>query len=184
MKARKFIAVAASVLMLSACGAPAPKSTPQAGPPLNLNDPGAVARASSVQRDEYGKTTIYRGPNAAKKQLDQLFIRARKTDFGSVDYQIYVAINYNGVWRFYNWAYDTNGKTLDIMLLSRNLDQCKGNDCEQNEHLSIDVTRKYLEENMHSGLRFWVSAKEEVKEVFFIPPGYIKAFLSLSDKSH
>lgn len=171
--------------MLSACGAPAPKLPPQGlTPSLNLNDPQAVAGASSIERDELGTTTIYRGPNAAKKHLDQLFIRARRTDAGSVSYQIYVVINYIGVWRFYNWAYDTNGNTLDLMLLSRNLDQCRSSDCAQNEHLSIDVTREYLEEHKQSGVRFWLSAKEEITEVLFIPPGYIKAFLSLPDKSH
>lgn len=184
MKVRKFIAVAASIFTLSACGTP-PKPAPQAVTPakFNFNDPGDVAAASSVKLDEYGTSTIYRGPNVASKPGDQLFIRAQKTDAGAVTYQIYFVINYSGVWRFYNWAYDTNGNTLNLMLVSRNLAPCQSNNCSHNEHLSIDVTPKYLEENRHLGLHFWVSGKAADEEVLFIPAGYIKAFLSLSDQS-
>lgn len=184
MEAQKIMAVAASILMLAACSSPGPAPAPQAVTPpgLNLNNAQDVAGASVVQRDEYGTTTIYRGPNLASKAQDQLFILARKTDAGSVTYQIYIAISYSGVWRFYNWAYDDDGKTLDLTLLSRNLAQCQNNDCMHNEHVSVDMTRRYLEEHIQSGLRFWLSGKAG-KEEFFIPPGYIKAFLPLSDTS-
>lgn len=188
MDARKIIAVTACIFVLSACGAPPQKPTPApqpVAPPkkLNLNDPQDVAGASSVQRDEYKKTNIYRGPNIAEKSPDQLFIRAWKADTGNVTYQIDIAISYSGVWRFYNHAYDVNGNALDLMLLTRNLSQCQSNDCSHNEHISIDVTQKHLQEYKNTGLRFWVSGKVG-KEAFFIPAGYIKAFLSLSDTSH
>ena len=146
-----------------------------------MNESEDVAKASTVKREEYNKATIYKGPNVASKPSDQLYIRAAKTDFGRVDYQIFAVINYRGTWRFYNWAYDADGNSLDLAVMTRNLDQCKSNDCAHNEDLVISVTKKYREGNMDSGLRFWVSAKKEgVKEEFYIPSGYIKAFLSLS----
>jgi len=187
MEAQKIIALAASVLMLSACGAPAPKPTPPApkavAPQLNLNDAQDVAGASSVQRDDYAKTTTYRGPNLASKPQDQLFVQARKTDAGSITYQIFVKINYSGVWRFYNQAYDPEGNALYTTLLSRNLAQCQDNDCVHSERLSVDVTRNYLQEHLQSGLRFSMRGKAD-EEIFFIPSGYIKAFLSLAETSH
>lgn len=186
MKARKIIALTVSVLMLSACGTPPPKPAPQAATPpppkLNLDDSAAVAGASIVQRDEYMKTTLYTGPNIAEKNKDQLFIRAKKSDIGGVTYQIYVKINYSGVWRFYNQAYDAKGNALYTTLLSRNLAQCQNNDCSHNEQVSIEVTRMHLEDNMQGGLRFKVRGKAG-EEAFFIPSGYIKAFLSLSGES-
>lgn len=186
MKARKFMAVAASVLMLMACSAPPPKPAPVpqvvVQPKLNMNDSQDVAGASSVQRDEYKKITIYRGPNIANKQPDQLYIVATKTDFGGISYQIFAIINYSGAWRFYNNAHDTKGNSLDITLMTRHLDKCTRNDCAHSEDIVINVTKKYLEEYMQSGLRIRVSAKAGEDEVFIIPPGYIKAFLSLSEK--
>lgn len=181
METRKILGVAASVLMLGACGTSAEKGTSEAvAPPPNMNDPGDVAAATNVQRDEYGTSTIYKGPNIAIKPQDHLFIRATKADAGSVSYQIYVSVNYTGVWRFYNWAYDADGSTLDLTLYSRNFADCTRNDCAHNEHMGVDVKREYLAQHVQSGLRFWLSGKAG-KEAFFIPSGYIKAFLSLSN---
>lgn len=185
MKARKIIAVSASVLMLLACSAPPPKPVPppQVAPlKLDMNDAQTVAGASIVKRDEYKNATYYKGPNLASKQPDQLFISAWKTDAGSVTYQIYVIINYSGAWRFYNEAKDTKGNVMDITLMTRNLAKCTRNDCLHNEHLVIDVTQKFLEENKQNGLRFKLSGKAGGDEVLFIPSGYIKTFLTLPYK--
>lgn len=185
MKAQKSIAVAATVLMLSACSAPPPKPTPipaprvVAPPKLDLNDTQAVAGAFSVQRDQYNIATHYVGPNIAEKYPDQLFIRASKSDIGRVTYKIHVKINYSGAWRFYNTVKDSNSNILDLAVMTRQLDHCQRNDCKHSERLEVDVTQKYLEENVQSGLRFRVNAKTGEEEEFFIPPGYIKAFLSL-----
>ena len=186
MKVQKLIAVAASILMLSACGSQdrkdALQSMPQP-PKLDLDDPLSVAKATKVQRGESNLSTIYKGPNIASNTQDQLYIRALKSDAGSITYEIYIVINYTGVWRFYNLAYDSYGKTIVLTNMTRDIEECKRTDCPQQEFIILDVTRKYLEENMQSGLRFWVSAKKEkTKELLFIPSGYILAFLSLAEK--
>jgi hypothetical protein len=179
--------VAASILMLSACSTTADqKDVQQIMPPqkLDLDDPLSVAKATKVQRGESNFATIYKGPNVASNPQDQLYIRALKSDAGNITYEIYVVINYTGYWRFYNLAYDTYGNILDLTVMTRDIDECKRIDCVQQELLIVDVTRKYLEENMQGGLRFWLSAKKEkTREVLFIPSGYIMAFLSLADKS-
>lgn len=186
LKVQKFIAVAASVLMLSACGSPAQKDALQTlpqPPKLDLDDPVSVAKATKVQRGESNLTTIYKGPNVAGNPRDQLYIRALKSFSGSITYEIYVVINYTGYWRFYNFAHDTYGNPMDLTIMTRDINECKRIDCVQQELLVVDVTRKYLEENMQGGLRFWLSAKQEkTKEELFIPPGYIMAFLSLAEK--
>jgi len=186
MKVQKFIAVAASILMLSACGSPAQKDALQTMPQpqkLDLDDPLSVAKATKVERGESDLATIYKGPNIASNPQDQLYIRALKSFTGSITYEIYVVINYTGYWRFYNLAYDTYGNILDLTVMDRDIDECKRIDCIQQELLIVEVTRKYLEEHMQGGLRFWVSAKKEkTKEVLFIPAGYVIAFLSLAGK--
>jgi hypothetical protein len=185
LKAQESIAVAATVLMLSACSAPPPKPMPIPAPRvvaqanLDLSDTQAVADAFSVQRDEHNIATHYVGPNIAEKYPDQLFIRASKSDIGRITYKIHVKINYGGPWRFYNEVKDSKGNILELGVMTRQLDQCQRNDCKHSERLEVDVTQKYLEENLQSGLRFRVNAKTGEEEEFFIPPGYIKAFLSL-----
>jgi len=186
LKVQKFIAVAASILMLSACGTPAQKDALQTmsqAQKLDPDDPLSVAKATKVQRGESNLATIYKGPNVASNPQDQLYIRALKSDAGNISYEIYVVINYTGYWRFYNLAYDTYGNILNVTVMNRDIDECKRVDCVQQELVIVDVTRKYLEENMQGGLRFWLSAKKEkTREVLFIPSGYILAFLSLAGK--
>jgi len=187
LKSWKYIALAANILVLSACGTTAVENDAQqtkSSQKLDLDDPLSVAEATVVQRGDSNLTTIYKGPNVAGNPRDQLFIRALKTDAGNITYQIYIVINYTGVWRFYNWAYDTKGSTLLLTNMTRDIEECKRVDCSQQEFVILDVTRKYLEDQMQSGLRFWLNAKKEkTEEVYFIPSGYIIAFLSLADKS-
>lgn len=184
MKVHRIIAVTVSVLILSACGAPAPRPTPQAvapapKPKLDLNDQQAVTAVITIQRDDFKKITNYKGPNAADNYGDQVFLRAWKSDAGSITYQIYVMDYYSGEWRFYHSAHDSNGASLDTTLISRDVDSCNRYGCSHNEHLGLNVTRGYLEKNQQSGIRFKVSGKAG-EEIFSIPSGYIKAFLSVA----
>lgn len=169
MKTRNFFVAVVSAIALAACV-----------PRLNFNDPQAVAGAISVQHDDFKKVTNYQGPNASSNFFGTLFIRAWKTDATeSIRYQIYVMDYYDGDWRFYNSAYDSNGNNLDTTLISRDVGSCSRYGCSHYEHLGLNVTREYLENNQESGIRFKVSGKAG-EEVFFIPPAYIKAFLSVA----
>ena len=178
MEARKIFAVAASIFILSACGTPKPPP-PQAAPPrFNLNDDLDVASAILIQRDEYKKSTHYIGPNAADRPSDKMYLHAWKRDHGKAVYQIYVMIGYTGEWRLFNWAYDPYGVTLDTTLLTRNLQDCKTPGCAHDERIGLDVTASYLNANRQKGIRFWVSGKAGEDIPFFIPGGYVRAFLS------
>ncbi|WP_162860593.1 hypothetical protein [Pseudothauera hydrothermalis] len=162
----------ATAIALSACIAPAPR--------VNLNDSQAVAGAISVQRDDFKKVTKYEGPNAADNVFDKLFIRAWKIDgTEDVGYQIYVMDYYNGDWRFYNSAYDSNGNSLKTTLISRDVGSCNRYGCSHYEHVGLNVSREYLAKNQDSSIRFKISGKAG-EEVFFIPGAYIKAFLSVA----
>ena len=172
MKRRQSIATVVSVLILSACAS-------YLAPHTNPNDPQAVVRAISVKRDDFKKITNYTGPNAASFS-DALFIRAVKTDAGSMTYQIYVMHTYSGEWRFYNSTYDSKGTPLDTTLISRDVITCAGSyGCTHQEHLGLNVSREYLEQNQQLGIRFKVSGRAG-EEVFFIPPAYIRAFLAVA----
>lgn len=170
MKKGSIVLVIATALMLSACVAPPPR--------LNTSDPQAVSSAISVQRDDFKKVTNYKGPNTSSDIFDQVFIRAWKSDAtGTTDYQIYVADYYSGDWRFYNSAFDSNGNNLDVTVISRDVDSCSRYGCSHTEHIGLNITRGYLEKNQEVGIRFKLSGKAG-EEIFYIPAGYIKAFLA------
>ncbi len=171
MRNRAVFSLMAITCALSAC-----VTTPR----LDTSDPQAVSSAISVQRDDFKKITNYKGPNASPNIFDRLFLRAWKTDeTGSINYQIYVMDYYDGDWRFYNSAYDSNGNRLDTTIISRDVGSCSRYGCSHYEHLGLNVSREYLEKNQESGIRFKLSGKAG-EEVFFIAGGYIKAFLSVA----
>ncbi|MDO8723949.1 MAG: hypothetical protein Q7J31_17230 [Syntrophales bacterium] len=170
MNALKMFAVVTSLLILSSCGAGR----------VNPNDAQAVKGGISVEHDDFKKITSYTGPNVGEKP-DRLFIRAWKSDAtGSIDYQIYVMDSYFYAWRFYDSAYDSNGNSLKTTLISRKFYHDFAKVGIYEEDLGLEVTREYLEKNQESGIRFQISGKAGKKEVFSIPPAYIKAFLSVA----
>ncbi|MBP6279882.1 MAG: hypothetical protein KA388_09000 [Rhodocyclaceae bacterium] len=171
MKRQQRIATVVSAYILSACAA-------MLAPDTNPNDPQAVLRAIGVKRDEFEKVTNYIGPNAANKP-DSLFIRAVKTDAGRMTYQIYVMDQYDGEWRFYNSAFDSNGTKLNTTQISRDVIACGSSSCIQQEHLGLNVSREYLEKAQQLGIRFKVSGRAG-EEIFFIPSAYIRAFLAVA----
>lgn len=144
-------------------------------PDTNPNDPQSVTRAIRVERDEFKKITRYTGPNASDYP-NVVFIRATKPDNEGISYQIYVRDQYDGGWRYYNSAYDSNGTRLDTTVIDREVLTCKGH-CVYWEHLGLNVSRDYLEKNQQRGIRFKISGKGG-EEVYFVPSAYISAVLS------
>jgi hypothetical protein len=127
------------------------------------------------------KVTKYEGPNTATDGNDNVFLRAIKPDGAKAEYLIYVAdyYTYTNNWRFYHSAYDSNGNSLKVNVILREVKSCNSTWCSYIEHLGLDVSRDYLEKNQETGIRFKIVGKAG-EEVFFIPSGYIKAFLAVT----
>ena len=171
MKFLKLLGSLSAVALLSACVAITQK--------LNVYDTQAVANAVSVKRDGFQKTVDYNGPNIAPGVGGILKIRAWKFEKTSeVEFQIYVADYYDGKWRFYDSAYDSNGERLDVVLISRNVDSCRRYGCSYTEHVGLNITKEYLERNKNSGINFKLTGKAG-EAVFLIPGTYVQAILSV-----
>jgi hypothetical protein len=168
IKFSRILSISVGALALAACIPMTPR--------LNPSDSQAVASAINIQHDNFKKTTNYTGPNAASDLLDAVFIRAWKTDGAKMSYQIYVKDYYNGEWRFYNSAYDSDGNSLNTTVISRDVSSCSRYGCSHEEHIGLNVTREYLEKKRDTGINFKVSGKAG-EEIFYIPSGYIRAFL-------
>jgi hypothetical protein len=198
LNAWKIIKTIAIALSLTACVAPSVHKPPQEeapAPKLNLNDFQAVAKAISVERDDFKKINIYMGPAITETKYNSknlvaslgamdsvVLISALKyDDAGKVSYQIYVSDYYGGVMNFYNSAYDSNGNRLHTTLINKKIHKAEYIS-QNNETLVLDVTREYLEKNQESGIRFKLSGKNG-DAIFSIPAGYIKGFLSVVEPS-
>ncbi len=163
--------------MLAGCAEPELRVVPR--PKVNWNDVQSIASAISVQRDDLKKITNFKGPSCSSSILDTVLLRAWKSDEdGRTSYQIYVIDYYHGAWRFYDTASDSKGNNLDIKLNSRDVSSCDYFTCAHQEHLGINVSREYLEENQENGIVFSLKGKGR-EETFIIPSTYIKAFLSV-----
>jgi len=179
MKTPTLLIIVGISLILSAC------SPTNRIAKINMDDQGSVIKNIKVEYDNFKKTTNITAPNITKKKWgqvrrDQLFLRAFKNDkTKNILYQIYVADYYEGDWRFYNSAHDSNGNRLNLTKIDRKTISCTVDVCSHKEHIALNVTIKYLEANSNSGISFKVSGKAG-EEVFFIPSAYIKAFLSVA----
>jgi hypothetical protein len=170
MPKKSIIGAFAAALALALVGCAAPR------PPVDYSDPAQVSARIKMERDDFKKLTNISAPSVAPHVLDALFLRAWKFDSGSTNYQIYVRSYYSGEWRFYNSAYDSNGVRMDVVPISRDVGTCGRYGCSHEEHLGLNVTRAYLESHKSDGIRFKVSGKAG-EEIFFVPGGYIQAFL-------
>lgn len=146
-------------------------------PKVNFDDAAAVTQAVDVKRDDFKKSTTYRGPYIQGKQSDTVYLRATKFDINnSVLYQIYAVDFYYGDWRFLDNTYDVDGNALKTLVIDRKVHSCAGGSCLKGEHVGVEVTRDYLEKNIAQGIRIKISGKGG-EEIFSIPGPYVKGFL-------
>lgn len=167
----KIILVVTAILFLSGCVANKPK--------VNTNDPNQVSQNVRTEYDKFQKTTSFVGIDLADSTtaIDDVRLRAWKTeDPTTYLYQIYIEDKYDGAWRFYDEAYDSNGKELSVVRIDRRTRYCSGDRCARAEKVGIIVSRTYLEANSRSGISIKLVGKRG-EEIFFLPGGYIEGFL-------
>ncbi|MEG0082640.1 MAG: hypothetical protein RR775_12170 [Massilia sp.] len=179
MKTTVVLGLLVSVLLVGCSVQPQQAAVPT----VNWDDPAQIALRTEVKHDEFKKVTEYRTPSVVRELWGgDIFIRGWKND-GETEtkIQIYVIDNYAGEWRFYNSAYDSNGNKLSFQSIDRSVLSCRRG-CTYSEHLAINVSKKYLQDNGSDGIRFKISGKagETVK---FVPAAFIKGFLSSIDKT-
>lgn len=148
----------------------------------NLPIPQKSEPTVVVERDDFKKLTRFVAPNCAVSP-DSVFLRAwRKDEADLIAYQIYIKDYYRGAWRFYNNAYDSEGTPLDVTLISRDVVSCRGPNCSFEEHLGLNVSRKYLETHEQAGIQLKIYGKAG-QETFVLPGGYISDFLDRIDET-
>ncbi len=179
MRYSKFCLLTTLIFLLSACSATAQKTS------LNLDDPMAIYKAMSVKHDNFKKIINYEGPNIANNPRDLLFIRAwnyQKTN--NLKFQIYVADSYEGNWRFYNSADDSDGNSLEIVQISRDVGSCRrigySHFCLHTESVGVNISRDYLKNTQDTGINFKLSGKAG-ERTLFLPGSYVKAMLLIDE---
>ena len=136
-----------------------------------------VADRITKTYDEFKKITEYKGPDLAEGSNDYVFLRAFAGDTPPLTvYQIYISDSYGGSWKFYTYAYDSNGKKMTFKSLGRKPVGCSAMGCILREDFTLTVSRSYLQAHTQSGIRFKAGGKAD-SQVFSIPGSYIAAFL-------
>lgn len=166
--------VITAALMLAACATTHP----------DWSNPGSAAAGTTVERDDFKKVTSWVGPNCASARWDYVVLRAFREAGGAAAYQIYVMDYYDdGAWRFYDQAYDSQGRKMDLSVLARDVGHCSGTGagCSHFETIGLRVTREYLEAAASTGIHFQVEGRRG-KAQFVVPAGYVQGFLQVAAK--
>lgn len=167
---KRTVVIGAATAMLMGCAVrqvvpPAPKT------------PEDWARGVRSERDDYRKVTTYRGQQL-ERDGSVVFLRAHQLDAAPKPaIQIYVAAYYGGGWRFYDSAFDREGKVLPVTVINREVSGCSRYGCGHIEHIGLAVDDAYLASRQGSGIDFQLSGKGG-KDQFYLPGGYIEAFLA------
>ena len=118
-------------------------------PPMNWNDPQEIASKINVEYDNFKKVTKFTGPYVVLEWSSYILIRAQKHDNDNeLTYQIYVKHRYSGDWRYYDSAYDSDGNSIDVTLISRKVDSCYDWGCFLEEHIGLNIDKDYLEKHI------------------------------------
>jgi hypothetical protein len=185
MKIQHYILIAILTALMG-CVAQPKKQSIAPRPTIDWNNPIETTNRVRVKIDEFTKNTKYVGPNIAiHRGLDHspfgtqdLFIRAWITkDDKKPTFQIYVH-SLAGDWRHFTSAYDSDGNSLDVTIISRDVGGCIGGGgvCTH-EHLGLNISKSYLEAHIENGLRFKIRGKSG-EEIHTIIGSYIEGFLS------
>lgn len=131
-----------------------------------------------VTKDNFKKLTKYEGAELNYGELRSMFLRQSKIDgVMNHSYQFYFVDNYDGGWRFYDSAYDSNGNRLDAISIDRSVGSCsKYFGCSHWEHVGVSVSREYLQKNSDTDFQIKISGRGG-EVIFNVPADYVRYFL-------
>lgn len=135
--------------------------------------------AVKVTKDSFKKLTKYQGAELNYGELRSMFLRLSKID-GVMDhsYQFYFVDNYDGGWRFYDSAHDSNGNKLDAISIDRSVGSCsKYSGCSHWEHVGVSVSHEYLQKNSNTDFKIKISGRGG-EIIFNVPADYVRHFLN------
>ena len=143
---------------------------------VDIHNPTAVAARITVQRDDFKKVAIYRAPRFEYKNK-WMHMRAAQTYHGQpLTQQLVVELSTWG-WAFFDTAYDSEGRRLDVTVLDRSVFSCSSGICLNNETVALNFPMGYLQAHASSGLRLQISGKRG-EQVVEVPPAYLTGFMS------
>ncbi len=155
--------------------------------PSTSNQYEYIAALCEENTDGLTSQTEVTGPPIPNKLLEtNVFLRSIKPARLVVPhYQIYILAYYKSdTWRNYDTAFDSNGKELNVLVLSREMGNRTGcgSTTHYDEHIIINTNQEYLEEHTETGMNITISGKGG-EEIIIIPGYYITAFLDAIPKN-
>lgn len=143
---------------------------------FDWNNESAIREKITAKADDFDKTVAYVGPNCAQGIGESTFLRAWRDRAGATTFQLYIVSGYEGEWRFYSRAFDSDGKSLPVTVIDRSTGYCDKYGCSKEEHIGLSVTRDYLKAHADSGVRVKLYGKAG-EHVANLTGAYVRAFL-------
>jgi hypothetical protein len=134
---------------------------------------------SSIDTDSYKKTTWIQSPSL-DGWIYSVWLRAQAENSKIISYQIYVSDIYDD-WRFFNSAYDTDGKKLDFRTVDSLVESYGLYAGKTKEDYIIVVDRKYLNNSIGKEINF-KAVGQRGERVIIIPSIYVEGFLKKVDE--
>jgi len=143
-----------------------------------MTTPSDVFSNSTVLKDSYQSTTLIESPAYYQAQGvggHRLSLQAKFNSVGNIAYSLQVQDSQASGWRFFDRAYDSNGKKLEFIDI--NHDVTLG---ITSETFAINLPRSYLENAATESINIKVFG-ENGEKLILVPNHYVEGFLQKID---
>jgi len=134
---------------------------------------------STIDTDSYKKSTWVESP-CLDNWMYRVWLRAQVENKNVISYQIYV-LDRDSDWRFFNSAYDADGKKLDFRTVDSLVESYGAYSGYTREEYVIVVDRKYLNNSIGKEINF-KAVGQRGERVIVVPSIYIEGFLKKVDE--
>jgi hypothetical protein len=108
-------------------------------------------------------------------------LRSEQTAQGVKSYELQVHLTYFMQMRNYDSATLLNEPVTSFKVISREAGLCEARGCLFKELVSVKLTDAFLKQNMKEGFQLNLSSKAGISTVVYVPPQYIKGYLTAVD---
>lgn len=150
---------------------------------LNVS-PQEIALKTTIEKTQFDKCAqavgaeVISNPEYFSMENTSYVTRLRSWLCKPPTHQLYVDIEYPGVWRFYQSATNDRAEAVGMTLISRDPIDCKSTGCSFSETVGIKLSEADLKRGAKQGLKYQLSAKSGDKTVIEVPANVVEGYLS------
>ena len=147
-----------------------------------MEDSEKTSQNVTIDYDSFKKILSITGPSDTTN--GDIFLRSsgnNNKERGLLLHQIYIITN-KKKWHYFDEAYDSEGKKLDLTVISRDVGNCGSYGCFLHESIGINLTDDELKQIENTGIAFKIYGKNKDGVSYKVSSKYIKGYLNAIDK--